>query len=189
MQKRIVKVVLSDRFQMSDNGFPSLKFPSNRYIHVKGEKNMEEKALDLAYCGIYCPECSFKVAFETQKREHLLAMPEKYDSFKNADLEDCKCSGCKHEKIRGDCKIKDCAISKNLEHCGECDDFPCDIILNFSNDGIPHHKNAMKNLKSIRINGVEEFLKKMDEQIKCDCGERFSWYLKKCIACGKVRED
>ncbi|UCH89485.1 MAG: DUF3795 domain-containing protein [Thermoplasmata archaeon] len=150
---------------------------------------MEDKAIDLAYCGIYCPECSFKVAYETQRNEHVLDMPEKYDSFKNADLVNYKCSGCKHENTCGDCKIKDCAISHNLEHCGECNDFPCEIILNFSNDGILHHKKAIDNLYYVRINGIEGFLRKIDKQLKCDCGERLSWYLKKCIECGKVREE
>ena len=103
---------------------------------------MDKKSINLAYCGIYCPECSFRVAYETQNREHLFSMPEKYDSFKDTALEDCKCSGCKQKNICGDCDIKDCANSKNLEHCGECQDFPCKIILDFANDGMSHQQRS-----------------------------------------------
>ena len=148
---------------------------------------MKRKLIDLAYCGIYCPECSFRVAYETQSREHLFSMPKKYDSFKNKALEDCKCDGCKQINICGDCDIKDCAISKKIEHCGECQDFPCKILLDFANDRVPHHKNAMKNLNFIKNNGMEKFLDKMNNYIFCDCGEKLSWYSEKCISCGKVR--
>ena len=148
---------------------------------------MKEKSTNIAYCGIYCSECSFKVAYETQNIEHLFSMPEKYEKFKKTALEDCKCLGCKQENICGDCEIKDCAISKNLEHCGECLDFPCKLVTNFANDGMPHHKSAFENLEYIRNNGMKEFLNKMNEYIYCDCGAKLSWYLTKCLNCGKVR--
>ncbi len=36
----------------------------------------------IAYCGLYCGACSFKVAFEEQNREHLMRMPAKYEYLK-----------------------------------------------------------------------------------------------------------
>ena len=43
----------------------------------------------LAYCGLYCGACSFKVAFQEQNRGHLFAMPQKYAEYKDSELEDC----------------------------------------------------------------------------------------------------
>ena len=41
----------------------------------------------LAYCGLYCQACGFKVAYEEQDRNHLRAMPAKYDRYKEDPLE------------------------------------------------------------------------------------------------------
>nr|SUY21614.1 Protein of uncharacterised function (DUF3795) [Clostridioides difficile] len=34
----------------------------------------------------------------------------------------------------GECKVKTCCESKELNHCGECDTFPCDMLLNKGKD-------------------------------------------------------
>ena len=35
----------------------------------------------IAYCGLYCGACSFKVAYDENARKHLQNMPSKYDEF------------------------------------------------------------------------------------------------------------
>jgi len=150
---------------------------------------MSDKFFDLAYCGIYCPECSFKVAFESKRREHLANMPSKYDSFKDSDLADCDCSGCKRQNVGGECRIKDCAVSRDLDHCGLCQDFPCEQLSAFADDGIPHHQKAVENLSFIKNNGIAEFFEKMETAALCSCGEQLSWYVKNCISCGKIKTE
>ncbi len=62
-------------------------------------------------CGILCNECKF--------------MKEK------------KCEGCVAIKkpFWGDsCKVKSCCESKSQNHCGECDNFLCDTLKEFSYD-------------------------------------------------------
>lgn len=137
---------------------------------------MEFDVGKLAYCGIYCAQCSFATAYETGNRAHLLAMPEKYDKFKNDELSECACGGCKAENICGDCAIKDCAAEKAVDCCADCPGFPCETLLAFANDGVPHHKAAVENLEAISAVGSEEWFKDFSANLQCDCGERLSWY-------------
>ena len=32
------------------------------------------------------------------------------------------------------CAVKACSEGRKLNHCGECEDFPCDLLKNFSFD-------------------------------------------------------
>ena len=57
------------------------------------------------------------------------------------DTQTCKeafgvdCPGCLHigKPIWGDCcPVKDCCEGKNRNHCGECEDFPCELLKRFA---------------------------------------------------------
>ena len=34
----------------------------------------------------------------------------------------------------GECKVKSCCENKNLNHCGECLNFPCEMLSNMGKD-------------------------------------------------------
>jgi hypothetical protein len=133
----------------------------------------------LAYCGLYCGACSFRVAFLEGERRHLLPMPAKYDKYKDAPLEDCP--GCRADDQGSECKIRNCAGERNLAHCGDCPDFPCKRITDFSSDGTPHHSEAIPNLRAIREMGVDAWLAEQKARFACSCGKRLSWYARRCI--------
>lgn len=135
----------------------------------------------IAYCGLYCGACSFKVAFEENNREHLTCMPSKYDYLKGTPLE--ACPGCRLENRCGECVIRDCTIEKSLEHCGLCESFPCEKIKKFNNDGVPHHAESIKNLIQLAEIGKEKWLTQQREQNTCSCGKRYSWYVRECPNC------
>jgi hypothetical protein len=135
----------------------------------------------IAYCGLYCGACSFKVAFEENNPEHLMRMPAKYDYLKKAPLEGCP--GCRLENRCGECAIRDCAIEKNLEYCGLCSDFPCEKLQKFNNDGIPHHAESIGNLNLLKQIGTERWLALQKKHWMCKCGERYSWYVRECRKC------
>ncbi|MCI8778578.1 MAG: DUF3795 domain-containing protein [Bacilli bacterium] len=62
-------------------------------------------------CGISCSECHF--------------------------LSDKVCEGCTNisKPFWGDsCQVKSCCENKNLECCGECSEFPCDLLKAFAYD-------------------------------------------------------
>ena len=60
-------------------------------------------------CGILCSECEYR--------------------------EQVKCSGCVNiqKPFWGEsCPVKVCCESKNNEHCGVCEEFPCDLLNQFA---------------------------------------------------------
>jgi hypothetical protein len=62
-------------------------------------------------CGILCFECDYR--------------------------EKMNCGGCVNidKPFWGDaCPVKSCCEGRNLEHCGECDEFPCDLLNQFAYD-------------------------------------------------------
>jgi hypothetical protein len=141
----------------------------------------------IAYCGLYCGACSFKVAFEENDKEHLMAMPAYYDKFKHKPLEFCP--GCRLENQCEPCGIRDCARDKKIEYCSFCDDFPCEKLINFNNDGKPHHAECIANLNLLKNIGPEKWLELQRKKWTCECNTRYSWYLKECRRCAvKVEE-
>ena len=87
--------------------------------------------LKMAACGIDCNEC------EQSKTP--------------------SCNGC-WDKTGvcwcDDCGLRACCEEKQLDHCGECGDFPCgDYTKWVGNYG--HHKAAMECLMSIKANHTD----------------------------------
>lgn len=89
---------------------------------------------EISFCGIYCGGCK---------------------NYK----ENINCMGCRYEKeLVNDCPTRTCSINKGLLHCGECENFPCDELSNFYNDGIAHHEVAYQNMLKIKEIGIEKWL-------------------------------
>jgi len=106
----------------------------------------------LAPCGLTCTECSVYIAArDPQKAEELAKQWQQYD--KNAKPEWFKCRGCHgdDEFVWGDdCKIRLCCIkTKKLDNCSLCNDFPCQLILDFENDEHEHHTQAVAYLRRL----------------------------------------
>jgi len=132
----------------------------------------------IAYCGLYCGACSFRLAAQENDRNHIEKMPSYYDKLKDQPLEHCP--GCRLENKCGECKIRDCAINQHYNHCDECSDFPCDKITNFNNDGRPHHSEVLSYLKLLKEIGEKNWLEYMKKKWSCKCGTKISWYYKSC---------
>jgi hypothetical protein len=110
-------------------------------------------------------------------------MPSHFDKYKDMPLQSCP--GCKLDKHGSDCEIRECAKSKELDHCGLCSDFPCDKITEFNNDGVLHHAEVIENLTMLRDSGEEQWLSVQEQKWRCPCGAKLSWYTKKCLKCGR----
>ena len=132
----------------------------------------------IAYCGLYCGACSFRLAAQENDRNHIEQMPSYYNKLKNQPLE--YCPGCRLENKCGECQIRDCAINTRHSHCDECRDFPCEKIVEFNNDGRPHHGEVLNNLKLLKEMGEENWLEHMNKKWTCTCGAKISWYHKSC---------
>jgi len=130
----------------------------------------------LAYCGLYCEQCSFKIAEQENNMKHLENAPRALIKSEHIVLSDYKCECCKGNSICGACRIKACASTKAINSCAECTDFPCTHIDSFAKDGFPHHAKAFENLKSIRRYGIDAWAEELCMELKCSCGGRKTWY-------------
>lgn len=76
-------------------------------------------------CGIICSECSFREPYH--------------------------CPGCVNtEKVfHGDCAVKICCESKKLEHCGNCENMPCETLKQYSFD--KEHGDNGKRIEQCKI--------------------------------------
>lgn len=77
-------------------------------------KKRQQEILVTTYCGLDCTNCEWK--------------------------EPCHCNGCVvtkgmpfHAK-EAPCPIAACALKKNIPFCGECTDFPCRLLTEYSCD-------------------------------------------------------
>lgn len=129
----------------------------------------------LAYCGLYCEQCSSRVAVAERDPAHLELFLAKYRETR-PELSDWECEGCKGRNICGPCAIKDCAAAKGFGSCADCDSFPCDAVSTFETDGWAHHREAVDNLRGIRERGAEAWFEDLKPSLRCHCGRRQSWY-------------
>lgn len=156
------------------------------------------------YCGIYCGACSIMRAFksghkdkfasywtESTMREFLTAQG--YE-ISETDSFEMKCHGCKSDSLFINCqhcKIRDCAMARKVEHCIDCNEYPCElykgIVLNKEvQQRLPHFKTAPDNLATINKIGVKPWLEEQEKQWQCpECRTCSSWYMTTCTQCRK----
>ena len=87
--------------------------------------------MNISVCGIDCSACSF--------------------------MKENKCEGCRIVAPRGKCvwgercELFDCVITKNLPHCGKCEDFPCQKLID-AHKGESHEnwEEPINNLRALR---------------------------------------
>lgn len=62
-------------------------------------------------CGLKCSQCEYREAMN------------------------CKgCTKIQHPFWGEVCPVKSCCESKSLDHCGQCQQFPCDLLQQFAYD-------------------------------------------------------
>jgi hypothetical protein len=126
-----------------------------------------------SYCGLYCGACGTLRATEAG----------------GSDPRGERCLGCKSDLLASGClhvcTIRPCAINKGVESCGACIEFPCAIVLGFSEDGVAHHSAALRNLDELKRIGREAWLEAHGARWTCPtCGARFAWKDETCGTCG-----
>ena len=131
----------------------------------------EEKRNYLSFCGAYCKTCYWFTGEIKKRAKGLLEIAEEQNGFsrlfkdkvdsenflKGLKIisEDTTCSGCKLEK-REKCEIMRCALKKGVENCGECKEFPCEILK--KNPWIIKF-HTIENLEEIKRIGFEKWVK------------------------------
>lgn len=96
----------------------------------------------ITYCGMDCTNCpiyKYTINKEDNKIQKELFLPD------NNNIKEYYCLGCNSNQISTicfDCFIRKCNIFKEINNCSECDNFPCDYLLNNISE------ETLKNLKN-----------------------------------------
>lgn len=151
----------------------------------------EDRRNWVAPCGLYCGACTIRLAGKSGNRQLMeeiaLALTARQGQSIQAD--DLACEGClSDEKVAivcRDCDLRACAMEKGVRHCSSCSEYPCQAIVDFSNDGLPHHAEVTENIcRQLEI-GLEAWADEQEKRWRCpQCGRVISWYDSQCSACG-----
>jgi len=88
----------------------------------------------IAYCGIICSNCDVYKATINNDEFLRLELVKKYTTDSHVpNVEDFYCKGCFDIKGEG-CEVRQCATSKTLINCAQCDSYNCEKILNHFNN-------------------------------------------------------
>jgi hypothetical protein len=158
-----------------------------------------------SYCGIYCGACDIMMSYKTGSELKLASfwneptvktfhkkLGIQYDENKPFTY---KCNGCKSEVLFVNCsvcKIRECAINERVEHCIDCDKYPCKQIVDSKKIEflLPHFRCNHTNMETVKRNGTLHWLLEQENKWKCpSCKKGFSWYTRKCKNCGKDLKD
>nr|MDO8097685.1 DUF1028 domain-containing protein [Candidatus Njordarchaeota archaeon] len=137
----------------------------------------------LGICGIYCGACSTYRAYNDN--DEALS-----DWVKKMGMpsDQVFCKGCGSDLVNewcSNCKFKKCRKDKGATYCFECDDFACQMLIDFSKTR-PHRTLGLKNLERLRSGtSIQEWLKQQEKRWMCSlCGKKLHWYSEKCPSCG-----
>ncbi|VFQ44795.1 DUF3795 domain-containing protein [Desulfoluna butyratoxydans] len=121
-----------------------------------------------APCGLDCFNCHFYLAREN---EEVRAAVEKMSEEYNVPVEIMLCKGCRHhdgkiplqKHLFGDshrCAAYECSKIKEVDFCGDCDEFPCDNLHPYADRAaeLPHNMKVF-NLCLINRMGLENWAK------------------------------
>lgn len=100
------------------------------------EVDMADEARLIAACGLDCTDCDIRrAATDPQMQRKFVAW---FKEKRNLDVnpETIRCSWCKGDRAShwsADCWILNCCVDrKHLEHCSDCQEFPCPRLEEWS---------------------------------------------------------
>ncbi|MBN2546644.1 MAG: DUF3795 domain-containing protein [Spirochaetes bacterium] len=110
----------------------------------------------IAQCGLNCAICEAFIATKNNDESKKIEIAENWNKIYNHKFsaEDINCVGCRMEGAHigycTKCEVRKCGISKNVENCAFCNDYPdCKTLNNF--------------FKMIPQNGAEKLKETLDK--------------------------
>lgn len=141
---------------------------------MKDQDNDEDEKLlewNISVCGLNCARCDiFQAGHGNLKlRKEIL---EWFKKTRNETLEpeQINCDGCRNSlnsHWSSDCEMMLCAKKRGIQHCFQCDDFPCTAVNKFSSDDISHHKKTVENSKRMKEIGLEVWIEEQRKKNQC----------------------
>jgi predicted RNA-binding Zn-ribbon protein involved in translation (DUF1610 family) len=136
-----------------------------------------------AVCGLYCRACTLYIG-TTEDPARL----ESIAARMGRTIEEVKCGGCRAERRSfycRTCRIEACAAAQGLEFCGDCAQYPCELLKIFQGER-PHRAELWRDLARIRAAGWAKWLEEKAGDYSCPaCGTVNSAYDLACRRCGR----
>ena len=118
---------------------------------------------DIAVCGIDCNACPFpSIHTSLENAQKWVGMFREWNVLKEGEgakeiMEHgpycIDCHGDRSVHWSANCWILKCCVDdKGLNNCSECDDFPCDKLVEWSKED-EGYKKALDNLKQLKEKG------------------------------------
>lgn len=89
-----------------------------------------------SFCGLNCTTCSAYIAKRTNDQELRIRTAEKWTFLLKLTPEQINCDGCPEPNgvlipfCEKECKVRACVLSKKIDCCAYCHDYPCDTLEN-----------------------------------------------------------
>ena len=107
----------------------------------------------ISFCGFDCAQCPAYIAAQKDDDEARAAIAKRWSQQFGIEIrpEEINCDGCtvvegRHIGYCDECDIRRCGISKGVENCAYCSDYPCSVLNRFFENA----PEAKKTLDSIR---------------------------------------
>lgn len=145
---------------------------------MESTKLKEARRNEIGYCGNYCRTCHWYTDVIRTPAKQLLSLVKAHfevegwinhesgsskETIKGLEiLSKCACAfNCKGGSGWSGCPVRKCCVTKGIEFCFECSDFPCEA--NWGEKG-PYskvfNKTKIERLREMKAIGVEEWIKK-----------------------------
>jgi hypothetical protein len=91
----------------------------------------------IAYCGLDCSKCDAHLATIENTDTQRIKTAQKWSKMYQHEISpgQINCDGCKSNGEKffhcNSCEIRQCCISKNVDHCAACEDYICDTLAGF----------------------------------------------------------
>ena len=150
----------------------------------------------VAPCGLHCDICTMYRVYKDKNPDLWQDTPKHFREqlgFQDTiSLKEATCEGCRSDVLFEYCKncnIRKCVLEeKGLNWCYECEDFPCEKLIDFQSYW---RMPIVENLREIKAIGVDKWLERKSKKWQCaQCGTKLHWFsFGKCPKCGQNMPD
>ena len=85
----------------------------------------------ISSCGLNCSGCAAYKATQEEDMDKLAELAVKWGGEKGLKAEDMLCDGCASDRVTNgalDCTVRNCARSKGVRVCSQCNEYACDKL-------------------------------------------------------------